>query len=379
MAADLQQVVLDRVERAIDDQWCSAAAVVVKQSGRTLARVGAGVLGRIEHDPDGTATPVGGRLIANPVAADALTWFDLASVTKVFSAVTLLSLVESGRLDLDEPIATHLPSFATNPDRQRITLRMLLTHTAGLPPTWMGWFGAVDVETSAAPGRTRDDLLDDLLQLPLDHSPATAWQYSCVGYNTAMALAETVTGREWGDLVEDLVLAPLDLSAGIAFSPAGPVAATEYEPEFGRGVVQGIVHDETAWALGGRCANAGLFGTVDALATFAEALRTDELPCRSEALVANALPGILGRPLADEADAPWGHSLGLRIGQDWMGSASAVGHTGFTGTSIMVDRDRELSVVVLANRVHPRRRDDQVHRLRAEVCAAALATAAGAA
>ena len=378
MVDDIQVTVRERIETAIGDQWCSAAAAVVRHQGRTLARHGEGLLATHQPNPQDPGTT--GSRVEHPVAADTQTWFDLASVTKIISTVTLATLVEHQVLDLDAPIGRHLASFATG-DRSRVTLRMLLTHTSGLPATWSGWFHPLDRARQAgttepltswpteAAGRA--DLLADLLNSPLQSAPGTAWNYSCVGFNTAMALAETVTGTGWGELVTDLVLGPLGLTDGIAFTPAGPAAATEYQPEFGRGVVQGIVHDETSWSLGGVSANAGLFATVDALAGFTEALRTDALPCSNEPLLTNALPGILGREVADPDTSPWGHGLGLRIGQDGLGDPRAVGHAGFTGTGIMINPDLDLTVVVLANRVHPRRSEAQVHRLREEICAAA--------
>ncbi|MGA4669453.1 serine hydrolase domain-containing protein [Propionibacteriaceae bacterium Y1923] len=377
MAPEIQTIVSERVDRAIEDQWCSAASAVVVHEGRTIARYGAGTLASHEGVADDPG--VAGARVTHPEPADTNTWFDLASVTKVVSAVTLLKLVEHGDLALDDAVAAHLPSFADG-ERAQVTLRHLLSHTSGLPATWSGWFLPLDRarelgldeplgEWPASAG-SRGDLLADLLSLPLQDSPGTAWTYSCVGYNTAMALAEAATGRAWADLVTSLVLQPMDLAEGIAFAPAGAVAATEYQPELGRGVVSGIVHDETSWSLGGRCANAGLFATVDALAQFTEAIRTDTLPCSHDLLVANALPTTLGRELAG-SETPWGHSLGLRIGQDWLAAPRALGHAGFTGTGIMINPALDLSVVVLANRVHPRRSDRQVHRLRQEICAAA--------
>lgn len=358
MPQSLQEAASERLELAIANQWCSAASVVVLHEGRTLARHGVGTLARIGDD---------GKPVADPEPADVSTWFDLASVTKVFSAVTLLTLVERGELGLDGPISAHLPSFRDG-DRDRVTLRMLLSHTAGLPAVWEGWRWRA--------GESRDELLADVLSIPLVRAPGSDWEYSCLGYNTAMALAEQVTGRAWPELVGSLVLAPLGLADHIAFIPAGPVAATEYQPELGRGVVQGIVHDEAAWSLGGACANAGLFGTADGLARFGELMRLDQLACSTQLLFENALPGILGRELATPEEPPsWGHSLGLRIGQAWMHSPHARGHTGFTGTSLMVDRELGLVVVVLANKVHPRRSEEQVHRLREEIADLAVAAA----
>ena len=343
----LQEAVVERVAAAIADQWCSAASVVVLHEGRVLARHGSGVLARIGDD---------GRELADPQPSDIHTWFDLASVTKVFSAVPLLTLVERGVLGLDAPVSVHLPSFEEG-DRAGVTLRMLLNHTAGLPAEWQGW--------RSQPGAGREELLEDLLATPLARAPGSDWEYSCVGYNIAMALAERATGRPWAELVGSLVLEPLGLGDHIAFVPGGPVAATEYQPELDRGLVQGVVHDESAWSLGGGCANAGLFGTADGLARFGELVLLDQLPCSSLPLFENALPEGMTLDVA-------GHSLGLRIGEEWMHSPQARGHTGFTGTSLMVDRSLGLVVVVLANRVHPRRSAEQMHRLRQEVSGLAV-------
>lgn len=356
-ARSLQARVIDLLDLAVADQWGSAASAVVSQGGRILARYGVGTLARVDEQ--------GEPLDAPP--ADGGTWFDLASVTKVFSAVTLLTLVEQGVLDLDAPISRHLPSFAEG-DRGRVSLRHLLSHTAGLPPEWHGWRG----EDGGLCTRDRAEALAEITTLPLEHAPGTVWQYSCVGYLVAMAAAEQATGRTWRELVQTLVLDPLALGDGIGFEPGGPVAATEGQPR--RGLISGVVHDETAWTLGGAVANAGLFGTADGLARFGEAILRDELPCPAASLTTNALPVTLGRDVADPDLAPWGHGLGLRLGQqDWMVDPAGVGHTGFTGTSLLIVPSLDLTVALLTNAVHPQRRDGDVHRVRRSVHQAALA------
>lgn len=376
MADDLQMSVIERVDRAIQDRWCSAAAAVVMQQGRTLARYGAGTLAWVGDD---------GEPLDSPEAADATTWFDLASVTKVFTAITAGVLVERGTLGLDEPIGTHLPTFATPLEdeaagRGEVSLRHLLSHTSGLPAIWEGWLDHIGAAREAGPDQlrewpldNRDALLQDLLTLPLQYPAGQGWEYSCVGYNTVMALAEAATGEPWHELVQRLTLEPMGLAESISWTPPGPTAATEVEAPLGRGVVQGIVHDEAAWSLGG-AGNAGLFGTVDGVARLGELIRVDALPCSNQPLVTNVLPQILGRELANPDTDPWGHSLGLRIGQrNWMADGDSVGHTGFTGTSVQVNLERELTIAVLTNRVHPTRQAEDPHRLRREVAELALA------
>ena len=317
--------------------------------GEVVASHSAGVLSFLTRD---------GRLLDEPLPAGPDAWYDLASLTKVVSTITLLTLAAQGTLDLDAPVAEHLPGFRDGA-RLRVTLRMLLTHTAGLPPVWLGW--------QDQPEANRNDLLTALTRTPLQHEPGTTWLYSCVGFNVAMALAEQATGQPWQHLVEQLVLEPAGLADAIAFRPAGPVVATEWDATEGR-LVQGIVHDETARALGGACANAGLFGTLAGVLQLAELLRTDSLPCPTAPMFQDVLPRLVGRSPSTPDEPPGrGHSLGLRMGEAWMHSPTAFGHTGFTGTSLLVDRAKGMSVVTLANRIHPSRTGGDPHRLRGAI------------
>lgn len=313
-------------------------------------------------------------------AATAHTYFDLASVTKIFTAVTALSLVDSGLLSLDEPVGAWLPAYGSGP-KAAVTLRHLLTHTSGLPAVWPGWRAAM----AAGTGFKRQELLADLVGTDLTAAVGTRFEYSCVGFNTVMALAERAAGQPWAELVNERVLRKL---AGTSAAPpeltgspeASRCAPTEFQPELGRGTVQGIVHDESAWSLGGLSGNAGMFGTAAGLAVLGESLRAGLPGILSPTMAAemwrDQLPLILGEQLS--AGGPdYGHGLGLRIGQEsWMGAnPEARGHNGFTGTSLMVDRGAGLTVVVLTNRVHPSRTLSDVTELRQALANAAYAAA----
>lgn len=366
----------DLLDGAVGQGVVPSAVCAVALDGEALPVLSAGSALRFGAE---------GVLLPEPehVPADAGTWYDLASVTKPFSAVALLALVRDGVLDVDEPVAARLPAFASEPDtavgaapdprRQRVTLRHLLTHTAGLPPTWDGW-------QEPLPDRAAG--MASLLCVPLAADPGSSFAYSCVGYNTAMALAEHATGAAWPDLVQQLVLEPLQLGGEITFRPdPGRCAATECGTPDGRALVHGEVHDESAHALGGAAANAGLFGTASGVLRFAEALRggfPDLLPePLAGALWEDQLDGLLG-PAAEAArtGVGYGQSVGLRIGQQsWMGQEGrdARGHNGFTGTSFLTDRARRLSVVLLTNRVHPRRTGTDAAPLRKAVSDAVYA------
>jgi CubicO group peptidase (beta-lactamase class C family) len=349
----------------------SGAVGLIRWRGETRALAAVGHTAR-HADLDGTPAPAD---LCRPVTASTL--FDLASITKLFVTTTLLTLVEDGRLALDEPIATWLPSFRTG-DRTSVTLRRLFTHTSGLPALLSLWTDWPDRETRAAA----------VLNVPLVNAPGTAFEYSCVGYLVAGLLATQVTGRPLPELVRERVCAPLRLvDTGYLPSPSqiARTAATEYQPYVGRGMVRGSVHDENSWSLGGTGGNAGIFGTAAELARFGEMLRgygaVDGVRVLSEDTVAE----MTRDQLPAEIDPGFRHGLGVRIADpQFMGALAtsgdadapaAFGHTGFTGTSLVVDPGRELVVVVLTNRVHPSRDWSDVGEVRRAVADLAASSA----
>jgi CubicO group peptidase (beta-lactamase class C family) len=365
------------VDDAVARRVCSAAGVAVTIDGSPAVRVVAGVLQRVGDD--GSELPDEDR---RPATADTL--FDLASVTKVYSAHTFLGLVAAGVFALDEPIAGWMPEYEEG-ERRRVTLRHLLTHTSGLPATWSGWqepfariLAATDPDAPpfrAMPVIDRDELVADLAATPLTALPGERWEYACTGFNTAMLVAERATGQAWGTLVARHTLEPLGLVTTTFRPDRSRTAASEYQPELHRGVTRGDVHDESSWSLGGVAANAGLFGDLEGVTHFAETLRAggDE---RTATLMWNdQLPCTLGRPGTPHGGHEFGASLGLRIGESsWMGEhgSTSRGHTGFTGTSVQIDRDRATTIVILTNRVHPSRVGEEMQALRAAIADAVL-------
>lgn len=189
-----------------------------------------------------------------------------------------------------------------------------------------------------------------------------------------MAYLEVLTGRP--ELMAECTLGPLGLSGVTADPQPELTAATEYQPEFNRGVVNGVVHDEAAWSLGGGAGNAGLFATARGLLGFAEHLRAGSGRVLGRWMWDDALTASLGRASASP-EGGFGSSLGLRIGDaEFMGSTPTMrGHTGFTGTSLLIDRDTEVSLVLLTNRVHPSRDLGGIQPLRAAIADLAVAAA----
>jgi CubicO group peptidase (beta-lactamase class C family) len=331
----------------------SAAVAVIQRDGQ---RRDAAAFGQLARYADTAGTPAPAELCA-PV--DEETVFDFASITKMFTAVVLLSLVEQGLTGLDEPIAAHLASFA-DVERRQVTLRHLLSHTSGLPavlPLYTDW-------------PDRGTRLEAVVHAPLQHRPGEAFEYSCVGFMVAGLLAERLTGTPLAALVRERICVPLGLRDTGFLPPAHLVAratATEYQGYAGRGLVHGAVHDESSWSLGGTAGNAGIFGTAGDLVRFGEMLRSG-----GSGVLQPATVGEMTRDqLPSDVDPGFRHGLGVRIGDPasmgTLAGGGAYGHTGFTGTSLVVDPGRGLVVVLLTNRVHPSRDWSTVVALRQAV------------
>jgi CubicO group peptidase (beta-lactamase class C family) len=267
-----------------------------------------------------------------PTTADTL--FDLASLTKLVTAVAVLQLVEQGWVDLDAPVARYVHEFA-RPDRKRVSVRQLLTHRSGLP----AWAPLYREAT------TPEALIEAVWNVPLAAVPGATRRYSDLGYLVLGVLIERVSGMPLERYVEASIAAPLGL-ATLRYNPPAEwrrsVAATEVQPWTGRTLVWGSVHDENAWALGGAAGHAGLFGSAMDVAHLMHVL-LDSVHGRGNALLRPETARLLfdqRDPLgfARDASSPW-----------------SFGHTGFTGTSVLVDPEFDTVIVLLTNRVHPSR------------------------
>lgn len=295
---------------------------------------------------------------ADGAAVTDATLFDLASLTKVFVAVAALRLCEDGVIELDAPVAP-LVAVGRGDRRGSITLRHLLTHSAGLPASSTLWRSETDA----------DRLLERVLTTPLHAPPGCAHTYSCLGYIAAGRALEVATGRPLDQVVERHVLEPLGARTArfgpVRSSPGTPsTVATEVQPA--RGLVHGEVHDELAHALARPVGNAGLFGTADDVLALGELLLRDGRG-RSGHVLSAATSAALRRPLAGlpPGRPPYGQAIGFRVGdRTFMGGIRGLGHTGFTGTSLVVDPTRRTVTVLLTNRVHPTREGVDVGPLR---------------
>ncbi|MEV6317123.1 serine hydrolase [Streptomyces sp. NPDC051776] len=269
--------------------------------------------------------------------------FDLASLTKLFTAVVAVQLVERGRLGLDRPAAAYVPAFGAA-GKAAVTVRQLLTHTSGLRP-----------ELPFHEREGRADRLALLWEEPLVVAPGTGYLYSDLNLIALQAVLEQLTGQGLDVLVREQVTGPLGMTA-TGFGPLGTVddvAATEDQrrpwAKLDRGMLRGEVHDENAYALGGVAGHAGLFSTAGDLAVLCRTLLNGGVYGSERILAAESVDALLGPPgLGFGTDQPW------FIGE--LAGRGAAGHTGFTGTSLVVDRVTDTFLILLATTVHPRRR-----------------------
>lgn len=349
---DLHGVLAAAVPRA-----CSAAVALIAVNGEVVAAEAVGEMVRY-------AGASGAMLPRRPpVTRDAI--FDLASITKLFTTVVILSLADEGRLDLDEPIN------AWSPATPAITPRHLLTHTSGLPASCR----AHEHLPGDRPG-IHADRMALILATPLLHPPGERHLYSDVGLIIAGRVAEIAGGAPLDELVRARITTPLglvDTGYRPSLSLRPRIVATEFKPA-GTGCVRGEVHDETAHGLGGVAGHAGIFSTADDLLRFAEALRTGGAQIlrpatTSEMTRPHPAPGLVG----------YAQGLGVRlsdpaIAAPLLGSASPppYGHSGFTGTSLVIDPARGLTIILLTNNVHPLRGRPGIRELRHAVASTAL-------
>ncbi|GHI08167.1 esterase [Streptomyces cellostaticus] len=318
--------------------WAAGAVVLAGRGPVIAVAEAAGWAVRYaSYDPEtdtGVELPPAARV---PATVD--TPFDLASLTKLFTSVAAVQQIERGTLGMDARVGAYLPEF-TAAAAHDITVRQLLTHTSGLRPD-LPLYDCPDDRARLA-----------LLRVAAPTSEPGRYLYSDLNMLLLQFVLERITGRSLDILIEDGITRPLGMTA-TAYGPCPGAAATEDQrrpwAKADRGMLRGVVHDENAWAFGGVAGHAGLFSTARDLAVF----------CR--ALLAGGAYGparILGPDFVELLLIPPG--LGFALDQPWfmgeLAGRGAAGHTGFTGTSLVLDPATDTFLVLLANTVHPRRR-----------------------
>jgi CubicO group peptidase (beta-lactamase class C family) len=308
--------------------------------------------------------PVGTYGVNDHRPVQAGTVYDLASLTKVVALTTAcMLLVDEGKLALDAPVQRYVPEF-TGPMKDRVTIRHLLTHSAGL-------VADLPLYDSTA---TRAAALHAVDTTTLVSPPGVTYRYSDLSAIVLMQAVERITGEPLDRFVARRVFGPLGMPATRFLPPAAwlyRIAPTENDTVFRHRLLVGEVHDESAARLGGVSGNAGLFSNALDLSRFAALLLNggawDTLQLIRAETVAEFtsrqnLPAGSTRALGWDTPSDSGYSsAGSKL------SRRAFGHTGFTGTSMWMDRERDLFIILLTNRVNPTRANSAILRVRSQV------------
>jgi CubicO group peptidase (beta-lactamase class C family) len=296
-------------------------------------------------------------------APDEHTLWDIASLTKVTGLTTaMMQLIESGRVGLDAPLQQYIPEW-TGPNKQRVTIRHLLTHTSGLPS-----FKPYDQQT-----HDPDSLAKLMFGTPLDTLPGAKMVYSDIGAYMLGRLVQRVSGKTLDVYVHDHVFAPLMMRETMYRPPASllaRIAPTEIDTLRG-GLVLGKVHDERAYYLGGVSAHAGIFSSAHDLARFARMLLNGGTLDGTRVVSAATIAQFTATAQVADRALGWQKEDGNNSGGHLM-SAVAFGHTGFTGTSVWIDPERDVFIVLLSNRVNPTRANTRIGRVRVALADAVM-------
>ena len=347
---------VDRIiERGIKAGGFPGAAVVVGRKGATVWEKGFGRLGWTDE--------------SGPVVAER-TIYDLASLTKVIGTTTaVMILFDEGKLHLDDQVSKYIPEF-TGGGKERVTLRMLLEHRSGLPAGRDLWRIAHTPEEARAA----------VISTPLFAAPDQYYEYSDLGADMLGFTVEAVTGEKIDTFLQRRVFTPLGMN-DTHYRPdpslRGRIAPTEITPPRGY-PLRGEVHDENAYALGGVAGHAGLFSTVSDLSIFAQMMLNGGTYAGTRIVSDSAVQLFTHRGSVAKSHRALGwdtcageYGCGKYLGSD------AYGHTGYTGTSLWIDPDHDMFVILLTNRVHAakaRRPAKVISDVRADLAdAAALA------
>jgi CubicO group peptidase (beta-lactamase class C family) len=314
------------LENAIAEHAFPAASLGVLHRGKTVLELACGTH---TYDPASTR-----------VTPDSI--FDIASVSKVVATTTMAMLLyERGQLSMDAPVASVLPEFASG---DQVTFRMLLAHSSGLP-AYLRLF---------EPAKSREELLKLAFATQLVAGPLTVAAYSDIGFILLGVALERLAGEPLNSFCAREVFAPLDMASTMFCPPKSlrdRIIPTVDDRAFRHKVIQGEVHDENAWVMGGVAGHAGVFSTASDLLTFSTLMLRGGAPLVRRdtlALFTQRQPEPPGTSRALGWDTP---SQPSQSGKYF--SARSFGHLGYTGTSLWIDPDRDLAVAFLTNRVWP--------------------------
>ena len=334
---------VDRViNKAIEDEAFPGAVVLIWKDGKTIFEK---IYGNFTYD---LTTP---KVNTNTI-------YDLASLTKVVATTTAAMICYDRKLiSLDDKVVKYIPEFGVN-GKENITIKNLLIHNSGLP-AWKKFYGR-DLKY--------DDVIKEIYSSQLEYKSGEKTVYSDLGIITLGKIIEKVSGKTLDVFCKDEIFIPLKMESTF-FNPDDSIkklcAPTEIDNYWRMKTLQGEVHDETSAMLNGVAGHAGLFSTAEDIAKLLSVLinkgKVDQKTFIKQStieLFTKRTSKESTRAIGWDTKSDSGSSAGKYF------SKNSFGHTGYTGTSIWADPDRNLFVVFLTNRVYPTRENTKIQKVR---------------
>lgn len=330
------------------------AVLAVGQHGKLLA---VKAFGRLDSAANAPAMP------KNAI-------FDLASLTKVVATTTAAEILyDRGQLDLDAPVARYIPEFAGTPGHDAITIRHLLSHSSGFKPVAGSLWGRAN---------DRAGILRQIYAMPVGNPPGTVYVYQDFNLILVGEIVSRISGQPLDAFLAKEVFGPLGMK-DTGFNPPksrlARIAPTEQDDKFRHMLVRGVVHDENAYVMGGVAGHAGLFSTAADLAKIAQ-LYLDHGRYKGRQIIKPETIRLFMQPQGLPAGSSRALGWDMPSANGFSGplaSPRAIIHTGFTGTSLYIDPDRDAFVILLTNRVNPTRDNAEIFKARPAIHSAVLA------
>ena len=332
------------IKEGIKDSIFPGAQIFVSRGDRIIANEG---YGHTSYED-----------VAHPVTSKTI--YDLASLTKVVSTVpVVMKLIEKKKLSLDFSISDFYPEYNTD-DKKHITIRHLLTHSSGLKNY---------IEYYKYKNYNRQEIINNILNLPLEYLPDTKTVYSDLGMILLLDIIEQITGSSLDELSSKYIYKPLNME-NTFFNPNDNyysiIAPTELDDYFRMKLLKGIVHDENAYILGGVSGHAGLFSNAQDLGVYCKMLIDDGYYLGNRLFSRENIAYFTRRQnITQSSDYALGWDTPSQNGRSSAGdffSKNTFGHLGFTGTSMWIDSDNDLIVILLTNRVYPTRNKFNINK-----------------
>ena len=340
------------IERWVEARAFPGAVVAVGQHGRLIAYRS---FGRMDYSANAKKMP-----------KEAV--FDLASVSKVVGTTTAAAILfDRQKLDLGAPVVKYVPEFGRAAGHEDVLVRHLLSHSSGLHAQRALWKEAKD----------RAGIMNLVDTLPLQSKPGEKAQYRDYNMIVLGEIVRRTSGEDLDALLQRNAFGPLGMNRTRYNPPAGwakRIPPTEQDEVLRHKLVRGVVHDENAFLMGGVAGHAGLFSSARDLAIFAQMYLNGGTYAGTRVLSGETVRFFTERQGSPEGttralgwDTP---SPGCFAGE--LASTDAIMHTGFTGTSIYIDRERDAFIVLLTNRVHPTRQNSRITEARPAIHTAIL-------